>query len=115
MLETKSDELVLTLVQEWIDDLSQAGMSYSRISTRLHLSPSTIQKIMREERFPRLKTIQAIGAYYLKIFDSAKSYGDRIEQYFVKNGDRISNTMAQTRRLLQQLTLTLENEMAVRS
>lgn len=69
------------LVQTWVCDLVNAGMSHSRISDRLKLSPSTIQKVSTKKRFPRIKTVFALGSYNLKIFDTTKLYGVAVENY----------------------------------
>lgn len=105
-----SEATALWLVKEWIGELTCAGMSYSRISLRLNMSPSTIQKIMTTDRFPRLKTIQAIGAYYVKIFENPTHYGSSVEQYFTQHADQICGTLIMTKRLLAQLAAVIENE-----
>lgn len=104
MSSEKSYSVVIELAQNLIKDLVMTGMSYSRISLRLNMSPSTIQKIMTANRFPRLKTLQALGSYYVKIFESPDNYGVAIEQYFLKNAPRISQTVQQVKVLLKELT-----------
>jgi len=99
----RSDSATVKLVKLWIQDLVNTGMSYSRISMRLHLSPSTIQKIITKNRMPRVKTIIVLGKYYVKIFSSPIDYGSVTENYFQKNFDRINETLELTINLLKNL------------
>ena len=98
-----ADLLTLVLVKEWVQDLVAIGMSYTRISTRLKLSPSTIQKIIKKNRVPRVKTQLVIGKYYLKIFEAPEIYGTKALDYYLYNEVRIINTIARTKSFLQDL------------
>lgn len=104
MSSQTSGSAAIELVQNLIKDLVMAGMSYSRISLRLNMSPSTIQKIMTTDRFPRLKTLQALGSYYVKIFENPENYGASITQYFLANSACINQTVQQVKVLLKELT-----------
>ena len=75
MFTDKSDAALIMLVQGWINDLVNAGMTYSRISSRLNFSPSTIQKIVKKQRKPRLKTLRSIAGYFIKIFKNPEKCG----------------------------------------
>ena len=100
MNSDKSNSATIALVQNLIQDLVNAGMSYSRISTRLGLSPSTIQKIVAKDRMPRMKTLINIGSYYVKIFESPQSYGVAILTYYTKYQVRIKNLVLQIKHQL---------------
>ena len=89
------------LARYLINDFVNAGMTYSRISRRLNLSPSTIQKIAKKLRTPRDKTLQELGDLYSKIFTSPQLYGSAVESYFMKNELSIKATLALTKQLLQ--------------
>ena len=103
MLNQKKESMVLTLVQSWLQDLVNTGMSYSRISMRLCLSPSTIQKIVKQHRMPRNKTLCNILKYYLKIFESPQNYGVSTYAYYEKNEERIKQTILKAKYLLMKL------------
>lgn len=109
MIEESRSLNASQLVQIWIQDLVNAGMSHSRISSRLKLSPSTVQKIATQKRFPRLKTIFMIGAYYLKIFEYPHNYGHLVEMYYLANAERIKATICMTKVLLKDLEESCES------
>jgi len=100
MNSEKSNSATVVLVQSLIQDLVNTGMSYSRISKRLGLSPSTMQKIVTKNRMPRIKTIIDIGNYYIKIFESPQSYGESTMNYYLKNSEKINNKIFCIKRLL---------------
>lgn len=102
-LNKKKESLVLTLVQHWLQDLVNTGMSYSRISMRLCLSPSTIQKIVRQHRMPRNKTLHSIIKYYIKIFEAPKNYGVNTYAYYEKNEECIKQSIAKAKYVLMKL------------
>lgn len=99
-----NETAVLTLVQKWIGDLVKVGMSYSRISARLNLSPSTVQKIVAQQRLPRSKTLHNLGNYYLKIFETPHTYGEHVGHYFLEHSDEIALTLSKTKRMLKWLS-----------
>ena len=107
MLMKKVDPEILLLVQTWVQDFVNIGMSYSRISKRLNFSPSTIQKIVHKKRMPRLKTIIAIGEYYLKIFSNPQNYGHVAATYYLINATRIDQTLDKTKKILAQIESSL--------
>lgn len=107
MNRKQNDMATVALVQTLIQDLVNIGMSYTRISMRLGLSPSTIQKIVRQDRIPRVKTLMDISHYYLKIFSSPQSYGEWVMTYFNQHQKRIQDNMANTKYLLTRLEMAI--------
>lgn len=100
----RNDLAVSTLVQNWIRDLVNTGMSYSRISARLSLSSSTIHKIAKKNRIPHLKTLKIMGSYYLKIFENPHHYGVLVDDYFKKNSEEINKSIIKTKNLIKWLS-----------
>jgi len=92
------------LARYWINDLINAGISYSRISSRLNLSPSTIQKIAKKLRTPRAKTLIGLAKFYLVIFSSPQLYGRSIASYYSENESKIKATLGLTEELLKNKT-----------
>lgn len=103
MAKKQREVSTVALANAWIQDLMNIGMSRSRISARLKLSPSTIQKIAAQKRCPRNKTILALGDYYLKIFESPEKYGSKVKHYFLSNKLGIEQAVQQAKQLMQQL------------
>lgn len=89
------------LARYWIHDLLQAGISYSRLSQRLQLSPSTIQKIVKNLRTPRLKTLLALAHYYTTIFTTPMLYGNAVNVYYLNHQATITVTLTLTAQLLR--------------
>lgn len=104
MLIGRNDLAISILVKNWIQDLANAGMSYSRISVRLNLSSSTIQKIATKNRIPHFKNLKVLGNYYLKIFENPEHYGTSVETYFSENHSRICEVIQKTKALIKLLS-----------
>lgn len=107
MNRKQSDLATVILVQTLIQDLVNIGMSFTRISMRLGLSPSTIQKIVRQDRIPRVKTLMDISQYYLKIFSSPQNYGEWVLTYCNQHQKRILDNMTNTKYLLTRLEMAI--------
>lgn len=64
-------------------DLTNIGMSYSRIAYRIGISPSTIQKLVTySQRTPRGNTFIKLSQYYQKIFSRPYVYGPKVVAYY---------------------------------
>ena len=107
MIKEKSNAVTVHLVQELIQDLVNTGMSYARISRRIGFSPSTIQKIVKKDRMPRVKTIINLGQYYLKIFESPENYGVAVLSYFNQHEIRIQTNITSINNLLKNLAIMI--------
>lgn len=106
MLIDKDDTATLALIQSWIQDLANTGMSHTRIAARLNLSSSTIRKIAAEGRTPQLKTLKNLSAYYLKIFENPQSYNTSIMNYASKHAERIAETLQKTRKMMDWISIS---------
>jgi hypothetical protein len=83
------------LVKKMLVDLRSIGFSYARISARIGISPSGVQKISYFGRTPHASTIRGLALYYQQIFSNHQQYTPNISSFYCRNRGSIEKTLRQ--------------------